>query len=32
HRTKHETSEAEKVLEGNLDGFMEEYLKFNAKK
>ncbi|KKT87914.1 MAG: Peptide chain release factor RF-2 [Parcubacteria group bacterium GW2011_GWC1_45_14] len=32
HRTKHETSEAEKVLEGNLDGFMEEYLKFNVKR
>lgn len=32
HRTKFETSEAEKVLEGNLDEFIESYLKFNVKK
>jgi len=30
HRTKHETSDAEKVLEGNLDEFMESYLKWKA--
>lgn len=30
HRTKHETSDAEKVLEGELDEFMESYLKWKA--
>lgn len=30
HRTKHETSDAEKVLEGGLDEFMESYLKWKA--
>ena len=30
HRTKHETSDAEKVLEGDLDEFMESYLKWKA--
>lgn len=30
HRTKHETSDAEKVLEGELNDFMEAYLRFNA--
>jgi len=31
HRTKHETSEAENVLEGNLEKFIEEYLKYSVK-
>ncbi|MFC1756345.1 peptide chain release factor 2 [Patescibacteria group bacterium] len=31
HRTKFETSDAEKVLEGNLQEFIEEYLKMAAK-
>jgi peptide chain release factor 2 len=31
HRTKHETSEAEKVLDGDIQEFIEEYLKFAAK-
>lgn len=30
HRTKHETSDAEKVLEGELNDFMEAFLRFNA--
>lgn len=30
HRTGYETSEAEKVLEGELDNFMENYLRFSA--
>lgn len=30
HRTKHETSDAEKVLEGELNDFMESYLKWKA--
>lgn len=30
HRTGYETSEAEKVLEGELDDFMENYLQFSA--
>jgi len=30
HRTKHETANAEAVLEGNLDEFIEAYLRFNA--
>lgn len=30
HRTKYETSEAEKVLEGDLDEFIESYLQFSA--
>ncbi len=30
HRTKHETSDAEKVLEGELNEFMESYLKWKA--
>ncbi|EKD46571.1 MAG: hypothetical protein ACD_67C00169G0003 [uncultured bacterium] len=30
HRTKHETSDAEKVLEGDLQGFMESYLRWQA--
>lgn len=32
HRTKFETSDTEKVLEGNIDEFIEAYLKFAAKK
>lgn len=32
HRTKFETSDAEKVLDGELGEFMESYLKFQAKK
>ncbi len=32
HRTKFETSEAEKVLEGNLEELIEDYLKNSAKK
>jgi peptide chain release factor 2 len=28
HRTKFETADAEGVLEGNLDGFLESYLKW----
>lgn len=30
HRTKHETSDAEKVLEGDLNDFMESYLRWQA--
>jgi len=30
HRTKFETSDAEKVLEGDLNGFMESYLRWRA--
>lgn len=30
HRTKHETSDAEKVLEGELQEFMESYLRWQA--
>lgn len=30
HRTKFETSDAEKVLEGDLGGFMESYLRWQA--
>lgn len=30
HRTKFETSDAEKVLEGELNGFMESYLRWRA--
>lgn len=30
HRTKHETSDAEKVLDGELNEFMESYLKWKA--
>ena len=30
HRTKFETSEAEKVLEGDLQGFMESFLRWQA--
>jgi peptide chain release factor 2 len=30
HRTEYETSSAEKVLDGNLEGFIEAYLKFMA--
>jgi peptide chain release factor 2 len=30
HRTDHETSNAEKVLEGDIDGFIEAYLKATA--
>ncbi len=32
HRTKHETSDAEKVLDGNITEFIEAYLKFASKK
>lgn len=32
HRTKHETSDAEKVLEGDLEGFIEAYLRFAIQK
>lgn len=32
HRTKFETSDAEKVLEGEIGGFIEAYLKFAAEK
>ncbi|HAT74041.1 MAG: Peptide chain release factor 2 [Candidatus Moranbacteria bacterium GW2011_GWF2_36_839] len=31
HRTKHETAQAESVLEGNLNEFMESYLKYLKK-
>lgn len=31
HRTKFETPQADKVLEGNLNGFMESYLKYIKK-
>lgn len=31
HRTEHQTSNAEKVLDGNLDAFMEAYLKMMAR-
>lgn len=31
HRTKHETAQAEQVLEGNLNEFMESYLKYLKK-
>ncbi len=30
HRTKHETSDAEKVLDGDLNEFMESYLRWQA--
>ncbi len=30
HRTKFETSDAEKVLDGELEGFMQAYLRFHA--
>jgi len=30
HRTKHETANAEAVLEGNITGFIEAFLKFQA--
>lgn len=30
HRTKYETSDAEKVLEGEIDGFIESYLRWRA--
>lgn len=30
HRTKHETTNAEAVLEGNINDFIEAYLRFNA--
>lgn len=30
HRTKHETSDAEKVLEGELGGFIESFLRWRA--
>ncbi len=29
HRTKHETQEIDKVLDGDLDGFMEAYLRYS---
>ncbi|EKE16445.1 MAG: hypothetical protein ACD_11C00017G0035 [uncultured bacterium] len=32
HRTKYETSEAEKVLEGDIAEFIESYLRFSAEK
>jgi len=32
HRTKHETSDTGKILDGDLDEFVEAYLKFAAKK
>ena len=32
HRTDEQTSNAERVLDGELDGFMEAYLKWSAKK
>lgn len=32
HRTKYETSDAESILDGDLNDFMEEYLKFAASK
>lgn len=32
HRTKYETSDTEKVLDGDLNDFMESYLKFAVKK
>lgn len=31
HRTKYETSEAEKVLDGDINEFIESYLRFSAK-
>lgn len=31
HRTKHETSDAEKVLDGDITEFIEAYLRLNAK-
>ena len=31
HRTKHETSDVEKVLDGDLDGFIESYLRYQKK-
>ncbi|MCH8998546.1 MAG: peptide chain release factor 2 [Proteobacteria bacterium] len=32
HRTKYETQDTEKVLDGDLDRFIEEYLRFNKTK
>jgi peptide chain release factor 2 len=32
HRTKHETSNPEKILEGEIGEFIEAYLKYNSKK
>jgi peptide chain release factor 2 len=32
HRTKQETANAEEVLEGNLEEFIEAYLRFQAGK
>jgi len=32
HRTEHETQDVEKVLDGELDEFMQEYLKYKIKK
>jgi peptide chain release factor 2 len=31
HRTGHETSQSQSVLDGDLDGFIESYLKFHAR-
>lgn len=31
HRTGHETSQSQSVLDGDLDGFIEDYLKFSAR-
>ena len=32
HRTKHETSNIQKVLDGNIDGYIKKYLLFNMEK